>query len=245
MTRTQSPEDIAQIPETRLLTEVDPDFARRAYEHISMRSKASADSQCAYVAQHFVAVRAELLIVATAPAQLAILDDEFPSYVDAYIRQFHRVLTVRSQMVSPHIAGESNFNRKRFARSLSSEQRAERDLETFDGQARAGMLARLKAGRSDDQRAEIAWVNLKRLVIECIATAEGIDAGLDGFHGFDRSAFVAAAAKSIRKAIDDGHKDAAAQALTLVRSRVDLGKRPLFRDRHPIWKTIVKDEAAS
>jgi len=216
------------------------ELAARAYSGISFTPERRAERVREEYVAHIQSVAEDLSPLVTNAEQRAIFEEELESYRQRYIDLLTRYLAAKSRVVSPMIAGPSNFPVAKHEKALRSEQKLLDELVSWSERAKEAIRRKLLAARSEE---EVEAEKRRRLLKEIrlsIETIKRIDAG--EYVG-GRDLFKSSIEGFIRRAADRGDIKAAREALRVVAEAQADMKRPIFTQRHSIWCYVDEAEA--
>lgn len=216
------------------------EVAVRAYSGISFTPERRAERVREEYVAHIQSVAEDLSPLVTNAEQRAIFEEELERYRQRYIDLLTRYLAAKSRVVSPMIAGPSNFPVAKHEKALRSEQKRLDELVSWSERAKRAIRRKLLDARSEE---EVEAEKRQRLLKEVrlnIETIKRIDAG--EYVG-GRDLFKSSIEGFIRRAADRGDIKAARDALRVVAEAQADMKRPIFTKRHSIWRYVDEAEA--
>lgn len=216
------------------------ELAVRAYSGISFSPERRAERVREGYVSHMQGIANELSKLVTNDEQRALLVQELERYRQRYIELLVRYLGAKSRVVSPMIAGPSNFPVAKHEKALRSEQKRLDELASWSERAKEAIRRKLLDARSEE---EVEAEKRQRLLNEVrlnIETIKRIDAG--EYVG-GRDLFKSSIEGFIRRAADRGDIKAAREALRVVAEAQADMKRPIFTKRHSIWRYVDESEA--
>ena len=216
------------------------EVAVRAYSGISFTPERRAERVREEYVAHIQSVAEDLSPLVTNAEQRAIFEEELERYRQRYIDLLTRYLAAKSRVVSPMIAGPSNFPVAQHEKAIRSEQKRLDELISWSKRAKEAIRRKLLDARSEE---EVETEKRQRLLNEVrlnIETIKRIDAG--EYVG-GRDLFKSSIEGFIRRAADRGDIKAARDALRVVAEAQADMKRPIFTKRHSIWRYVDEAEA--
>lgn len=238
-----SPEAVAQTLDAE---KIKAGYAHRALgglgDKVTMERKWFADA--------LVKMREAMTQFVRNDAQTAALDGAMEKFADDYKERRYRVLDVGSGVASSAVAGGSNFNSTQAGRRGNALDRAEADFNAWlEARTEAIKAELLRLRTNEEKQADADSAEEKRIkkavsaVTADLATAVAIDKG--EAPGMDRASFLAGAVRKIGTLHKSGDTEALRRVFSTIRQYNDSNKKPLFSDRHSVWKYEPKLEAAA
>lgn len=216
------------------------ELAVRAYSGISFTPERRAERVREEYVAHIQSVAEDLSPLVTNAEQRAIFEEELERYRQRYVELLTRYLAVKSRVVSPMIAGPANFPVSKHEKAVRSEQKRLDELVSWSERAKEAIRRKLLDARSEE---EVEAEKRQRLLKEVrlnIETIKRIDAG--EYVG-GRDLFKSSIEGFIRRAADRGDIKAAREALRVVAEAQKDMRRPIFTNRHSIWRYVDESEA--
>ncbi len=239
MTRDQFANECAAKVKARV-DDIPLDLAARAYSGISFTPERRAEIVREEYVSHMQGIANELSKLATNDEQRVLLVQELERYRQRYIELLARYLEAKSRVVSPMIAGPSNFPVAKNEKALRSEQKRLDELVSWSERAKEAIRRKLLDARSEEEVEAEKRQRLLKEVRLSIETIKCIDAG--EYVG-GRDLFKSSIEGFIRRAADRGDINAAREALRVVAEAQADMKRPIFTQRHSIWRYVDEAEA--
>lgn len=239
MTRDQFANERATKVKARV-DDIPLELAVRAYSGISFTPERRAEIVREEYVSHMQGIANELSKLVTNDEQRVLLVQELEWYRQRYIELLAGYLEAKSRVVSPMIAGPSNFPVAKNEKALRSEQKRLDELVSWSERAKETIRRKLLDARSEE---EVEAEKRQRLLKEVrlnIETIKRIDAG--EYVG-GRDLFKSSIEGFIRRAADRGDINAAREALRVVAEAQKGMRRPIFTQRHSIWRYVDEAEA--
>lgn len=224
-------------------------LAVRAHSGTSMVPERRAEGVQKEYEAHMRTVRANLEKMATSEHLKEVMEEEFRRYQAGYLSKLNTYLQSRSGVLSPMIAGPSNFPVAQMRKRGDASDRKADDLNEWARKARKRMERRLLEERSPQEQQDAEFNRLRRSIARDIATVIAIRNKIGGLGGFDQNAFKASTAGMLQRSAANGNTDAVRRALDFLREQQAKLDKPIFTPRHSIWKlgevseTAVKEKA--
>lgn len=239
MTRDQFANERAAKVKARV-DDIPLELVVRAYSGISFTPERRAERVREEYVAHIQSVAEDLSPLVTNTEQRAIFEEELERYRQRYIELLVRYLEAKSRVVSPMIAGPSNFPVAKHEKALRSEQKRLDELVSWSERAKEAIRRKLLDARSEEEVEAEEYQRLLKEVRLSIETIKRIDAG-EYIGG--RDLFKSSIEGFIRRAADRGDIKAAREALRVVAEAQADMKRPIFTKRHSIWRYVDEAEA--
>lgn len=173
--------------------------------------------------------------------QKAELEYSLAKFADDYKERRYGVLEVGSSVVSSAVAGRNNFNSTQAGRRGSALDRAEADFNSWLEARPEAIKAELMRLRTNEERqADADSAEEKRIkkvvsaIASDLATAGAIDQGK--MPGMERASFLAGAVRKIENLHKAGDTESLRRVFAQIRQYNDTNKKPLFSERHSVWK---------
>jgi hypothetical protein len=216
-------------------------LACNAHEGISFDPEKRARQCQAEYAADVQSLYDRLAQICRTEEQLQVLRAEVERYRVNYLSRYSKVLHSRSRCLSWMITGPSNFPTRRNQKRMDVEHRRTGEFLEWRDRARAAVARAVSDARSPDMVADDEWQALKKKIDRDLRIVQEIDAGSP----FSRSAFVTSLAGVIERLAANGQAELVAKALAHVREQQAGMKKPVFTDRHSVWKLGQAAETAS
>jgi hypothetical protein len=183
-------------------------------------------------AAHLNSLYARLQESAESPEQRAILDAEMKAYKDGYTKRYTAWLGAKSRIVSPMIAGPSNFPVRRMEKANRAEDVRRRELEDFTTRAQSSIYRKLQRGRTPEAAHAQELATVTRSIDRSITWTREAESGRTFY---DRSSAAASISGKISRLAKNGQVELVRDLLDHLRDQQDTLRKPLFTPRHSVW----------
>lgn len=220
-------------PLAGLESDIPREATYRAHTGTSFDPDKRAEGEQRQYTEHLMTLWDQLEKIAETDEQRAVAIEQFARYREGLRKRYLDMLSARSRIVSPMIAGPSNFPTRMMAKRNSTPDNRMRELADFSERIRAKVIEAVKDAAPADKKRRDEVEAYKRRIMRSAATVAAIDGGKE--RGYDRSAFVTSVAGKIER-LANRDLAAAQELLTWLRDEVQPKMpKPLFTARHRVW----------
>lgn len=163
--------------------------------------------------------------------------EEHEAYIDRFRGWVETLFAKRSRIVSVMITGAGNFPNSRNQKANDSYGKALDDFDKWRQSYAKQVAKRAEAAKSPEQKADEEWQMWKKDIDYCAETCKEIDNGECCTY---RSAFTNSIFGKIERLANNGRAELVLKALDYIKEiqeDKEFGlKKPLFTQRHQIWK---------
>ena len=223
--------------------DIDKATAERAFYNTSH----SPEKRGQYYREQYVKdvndFRQELEKIAKNDDQKAMIDGLVEKYRLGYIDKLNAYLAAHSRVASPMITGPARFPVQSNLKKIATSDKRMAELDEFSKKYAKNAKNEILGARSDEEKSNADWNAFGRDIARDIGVIKAID---DGSKPYNRSAFVNSLAGKIERHAANGDADIVTKALQLVRDQQKGMDKPIFSDRHKVWKSEeIASEKAS
>lgn len=212
--------------------DIDREFANRAFSGTSFspeqRGQARRDAYAADVNELY----AELWQLAKTPEQKELLAHEMEQYKRGYIGHLNAYLQSHSSVVSPMIAGPSNFPVRRMEKRNRWADNKAREFTEWRTKAREAIKRKILAARPEEEKQAAAWRALEFEIDGTLGTIKAID---ESQSSYNRSSFVNSIVGKVERLAMNGEVALVTKAMELVTRYNANHKKPAISARHKFW----------
>lgn len=162
-------------------------------------------------------------------------------YKKGYIKHLFAYLGVRTRIVSPMIAGPSNFPGRQMEKYSRWEDNKYKEFTEWRERALKAIEKDVRNSRPEAQVIDENWVRMERKIQENAAVIQSIDAGNSYY---TRSLFVNSITGLIKRTAESGDILNTNRALELLRKLNSTSTKPIIADKNSVWGYEQRAEAA-
>ncbi len=217
------------------IADLDPRKGYDAYRNMSMSPERRANSDIEGYVQAVNGFYGEMGNLAKTEQQRAVLDSAIQEYRRRYIGHMNAMWAASSRTVSSMVTGGSNFPVARNRKRLDTYDRRVKEFLEWEGRAKASIRQEISDARPDEVKAEDAWKTVEKQVLSIAADSK---AAQDGDFLYDLSLFKNNFYNRMLTLARSGNVSLVDRMLERLKTvHEDFGaKKPVFTDRHKIWK---------
>ena len=215
------------------------ELAERAHAGTSHTPERRAEHEQEQHRRHLAHVYQTLQDYARSPEQQEILDMEFDRFRENYIERVNNLLATRSRIISPMVTGPANFPARQQQKAQDSYARRMEEFSRWERKAKEAIIKKIKKAATPDQVEAKIRTELKKSVARTVATLYEMKNG--GWPGFDPQAFRRSTQEKIKRTADNGHIEAAREALKIIKEKQKEYGITVFAPNNSVW--VYPDQA--
>lgn len=158
---------------------------------------------------------------------------EHQAYFEKFRNWVSTLFLRHANVLSPMITGPARFNNRRNTSANNSYDKAVEEFNKWRENYAKGVLRRIEAAKSPEQRADEEWESFKKEILWSISAIKEID---DGARGYNRALFVSSLFGKIERKANNGRSDLVIRALDFIKEFSEKLRKPIFTSRHKVWK---------
>lgn len=201
------------------------DKARQAYYWNSMDPYRAAKRN---IIEHIQELNSDL-------AEIPAEDQSW--YTEKYIKMYLDWLSAKGRTASSMVTGPAKFPTERNRKALNSEHNKYQDFQVWREKTKVAILRKIDRNKSEDQKRDEKWLEIKKHIIHQSAVIVGIDNGTEPYH---RALFVNSLVGKIETAAKHGEHEIVEKSLSLIEELNNNQKKPIITSRHKVWKLREK-----
>lgn len=233
----ESPEGLAGEPQISP-QDLPYEVARRAHMGTSHTPEDRGKGEQEDYARKMRNTYQELSKLAQTPEQKGVLNQEFKRYQGNYLNKLKSQLEAKSRIVSPLVAGPSNFPTRKMERANKTADKRLQELISFDKKARQAIRRKIQQAAPGEERAQKA----RKTIDSDLATIKSIESG--EAKGYDKALFKNGIVQKLETLAKHEDAQTVRDTLDYLRKKQDEIGVKAFTDRHSIWKMDQKAQEA-
>lgn len=157
---------------------------------------------------------------------------------EAYYEKFKNwvgiLFSKQASILSPMITGPARFNNRRNTSANNAYDNAVEDFNKWRENYAKGVLRRIEAAKTPEQRAAEEWENFRKELLPTMTSIVDIDEGCA--RGYNRALFVSSLYGKIERKAHNGQSALVVAALDYIKEYSAGLRKPIFTPRHKVWK---------
>lgn len=163
-----------------------------------------------------------------------IPEAEREAYYDKFKNWVGILFSKQSSILSPMITGPARFNNRRNTSANNAYDKAVEDFNKWRENYAKGVLSRIEAAKTPEQRAAEEWENFRKELLPTMSSIVDIDEGRA--RGYNRALFVSSLYGKIERKAHNGQSALVVAALDYIKEYSARLRKPIFTPRHKVWK---------
>lgn len=163
-----------------------------------------------------------------------IPEAEHEAYYDKFKNWVGILFSKQASILSPMITGPARFNNRRNTSANNAYDRAVEDFNKWREKYAKGVLRRIEAAKSPEQRANEEWENFRKELLPTMTSIVDIDEGRA--RGYNRALFVSSLYGKIERKAHNGQSALVVATLNYIKEFSAELRKPIFTPRHKVWK---------
>lgn len=167
-------------------------------------------------------------------------DEQKAAYTTGFTKHLKHYISSRGRIISPMIAGPSNFPTRRMEKYSRWERSAMEKFENYREKAIAGIKKAIERAKPQEVVNAEAWASIKAHIDDSAKTILQIDNGVNRYSS--RPLIVQNLTGFITRIAKNGQTEHVRMALALIKEYNATAKKPIVTERNAIFKLVAKSE---